>query len=92
VPYFSWKYTHAAHHKNTNSCEHDEVFVPATRAETPPINDTPLAHFIGLVVMLSVGWCVATPAAWPPLPRPALSLSLALLPASLPPSLPPFPL
>ena len=56
VPYFSWKYTHAAHHKNTNSCEHDEVFVPATRAATPAVNDSPLAHTMGLVTMLTVGW------------------------------------
>ena len=86
--------SHAAHHKNTNSCEHDEVFVPALRSETPPVNDTPLAHLIGIIIMLTVGWCVCT---LPPLRRrrrrrrcrhnaapPSLSPSLLLTQARLP--------
>lgn len=28
VPFFSWKISHARHHSNTGSLEHDEVFVP----------------------------------------------------------------
>ena len=33
VPYHSWRISHAKHHKNTNSMEGDEVFVPYTRSE-----------------------------------------------------------
>jgi len=33
VPYHSWRLSHAKHHKNTNSMEGDEVFVPYTRSE-----------------------------------------------------------
>jgi omega-6 fatty acid desaturase (delta-12 desaturase) len=33
VPYFSWRATHAAHHKATSSIERDENFVPRTRTD-----------------------------------------------------------
>ncbi|CAM9577057.1 unnamed protein product [Choristocarpus tenellus] len=33
VPYHSWRITHAKHHNNTGSCEHDEVFCPLTRSD-----------------------------------------------------------
>ena len=32
------------------------MFVPATRSETPPVNDSPLAHALGLLMTLTVGW------------------------------------
>jgi len=58
VPYFSWKYTHAAHHMNTNSCENDEVFVPTKRSEltSEMLHDSPLANGLGLFAMLTIGW------------------------------------
>lgn len=31
VPYWSWKYTHGAHHSNSNSMNRDTVFVPRTK-------------------------------------------------------------
>ena len=30
VPYFSWKYSHAQHHSNTDSLDKDTVFIPPT--------------------------------------------------------------
>jgi omega-6 fatty acid desaturase (delta-12 desaturase) len=33
VPYHPWRISHAKHHKNTNSMEGDEVFVPYTRSQ-----------------------------------------------------------
>lgn len=61
VPYWSWKYSHSAHHKNTNSCENDEVFVPPTRKEVSRemFHDTPLGNAISIFAMLTIGWCVA---------------------------------
>lgn len=65
VPYFSWKYSHAAHHKNTNSCEHDEVFVPRRRSELrktmsmslgETFSDTPIANALGVLSILVFGW------------------------------------
>jgi omega-6 fatty acid desaturase (delta-12 desaturase) len=58
VPYWSWKYSHSQHHKNTNSCENDEVFVPPTRREVAAemFHDTPLGNAISIFLMLTVGW------------------------------------
>lgn len=60
VPYWSWKYSHSAHHKNTNSCENDEVFVPPTRKEVvrEMFHDTPVGNAISIFAMLTIGWCV----------------------------------
>lgn len=58
VPYFSWKYSHAAHHRNTCSIENDEVFVPATRSDFAGemISETPIVNAIQIIGMLTVGW------------------------------------
>jgi len=58
VPYFSWKYTHAKHHKNTGSMDGDEVFVPAVKRETSdnPIMFSPLVRAFWIVVTLTIGW------------------------------------
>jgi omega-6 fatty acid desaturase (delta-12 desaturase) len=57
VPYHSWRISHAAHHKNTCSMEHDEVFVPSTRSMfSEMIQDTPLANAWGVFVMFTFGW------------------------------------
>lgn len=62
VPYHSWRITHAAHHKNTNSMEDDEVFVPPTASEVGAADvpgmtsDTPLVNLFGMFNMLLLGW------------------------------------
>jgi len=58
VPYHSWRITHGKHHSNTGSCDNDEVFAPATRADwaNEMLRETPIAQFWGIFVMLSVGW------------------------------------
>lgn len=33
VPYHSWRITHGQHHKHTNHCLEDQVFVPSTKEE-----------------------------------------------------------
>ncbi|KAF8324729.1 fatty acid conjugase, partial [Cantharellus anzutake] len=33
VPYYGWRYSHALHHKATNSIERDENFCPSTRSD-----------------------------------------------------------
>ncbi|KAG5989938.1 Oleate hydroxylase fah12 [Claviceps spartinae] len=33
VPYFSWKFSHSAHHKGTGNMERDMAFLPRTRAQ-----------------------------------------------------------
>ena len=58
VPFHSWRITHKKHHANTGSCEHDEVFAPATRSDFLPheLRETPLAQALGIITMLTVGW------------------------------------
>lgn len=58
VPFFSWKYSHAAHHRNTCSVENDEVFLPATRSDivSEMISETPLVNAFEIFVTLTVGW------------------------------------
>lgn len=36
VPYFSWKFTHAAHHGATNHISKDQVFVPTKKDDVTP--------------------------------------------------------
>ena len=60
VPYHSWRITHKNHHSNTCSVERDEVFASPARSSfaAEMMQDTPLAHVWGIVVMLLFGWCV----------------------------------
>lgn len=57
VPYHSWQISHANHHANTCSMEHDEVFVPATRSAVGEmLNDSPIVAFAQIMGMLLFGW------------------------------------
>lgn len=67
VPYFSWKITHARHHRYTNNTERDTAFVPWTDKdyESRPRNlpawlehfeDTPIYSFLSLITHQLAGW------------------------------------
>lgn len=61
VPYHSWKITHRRHHSNAGSCDHDEVFVPATYSDVKPdwsetLQDSPIYNLCCIVMMLTFGW------------------------------------
>ncbi|KAJ2700384.1 hypothetical protein H4R19_005474 [Coemansia spiralis] len=70
VPYYSWKYSHSQHHKNTNNMNRDEAFVPRAKSfhglqdkpSTPAwmtdsvLDETPLYHVAMVVVLTLVGW------------------------------------
>lgn len=66
VPYFSWRYTHARHHRYTNHMEKDTAFVPRGEGETPSwlrmirwpgiVQDTPV-YSLGLLIAHQLfGW------------------------------------
>ncbi|KAI8802232.1 delta-12 fatty acid desaturase [Cladochytrium replicatum] len=72
VPFFSWKYTHAKHHKANAHMDKDQVFVPSTRSDykLPPlkkgdendhdlkhvIQDSPIYLLLGILRMVLIGW------------------------------------
>ncbi|XP_062083876.1 delta(12)-oleate desaturase-like [Humulus lupulus] len=60
VPYFSWKFSHRRHHSNIGSIEHEEVYVPMLKSQTPwfskYLNNNPLGRALMLVTLLTVGW------------------------------------
>jgi bifunctional Delta-12/omega-3 fatty acid desaturase len=66
VPYFSWKITHARHHRYTGHMEKDTAFVPATgpkpssegrfHAIAELMEDTPINTALGLLRHQIVGW------------------------------------
>lgn len=57
VPYHSWQITHARHHSNTGSVEHDEVFTPRTRSQLPAmVDESPLYMGVTCMLMLVFGW------------------------------------
>jgi omega-6 fatty acid desaturase (delta-12 desaturase) len=68
VPYFSWKYSHSAHHKATGHMERDMVFLPRTReAQASRIGkfvhelhelteETPIATALNLLLQQLFGW------------------------------------
>ncbi|PYH94536.1 oleate delta-12 desaturase [Aspergillus ellipticus CBS 707.79] len=70
VPYFSWKITHARHHRYTGHMEKDTVFVPTTEEQYASMRgidistlkeagqDAPLITLLTLVVHQLVGWQV----------------------------------
>ncbi|KAL2870710.1 oleate delta-12 desaturase [Aspergillus lucknowensis] len=67
VPYFSWKITHARHHRYTNNTERDTAFVPWTEKEfagrtsylpewLEMLEDTPIYSFLSLLAHQLAGW------------------------------------
>jgi len=66
VPYHSWRISHGLHHKGTSHMDRDQVFVPALRSKllekyglkgvAELVEDSPLAYFIGIIMMGLVGW------------------------------------
>lgn len=68
VPFFSWKLSHAAHHKATGNMERDMVFVPRTREQHASrigklahelaelTEETPLYTLANLVGQQLIGW------------------------------------
>lgn len=68
VPYFSWKITHARHHRYTGHMEKDTAFVPLTQAEYAKkgglevtdladlMQDTPLKTLVTLIGHQLAGW------------------------------------
>lgn len=64
VPFWSWKFSHAWHHENTCSMEHDEVFVPSEREDfaSSLSDDVPIASAFAtaakIFTTLVFGWCV----------------------------------
>ena len=59
VPYHSWRLSHAKHHRSTNDMDHDEVFVPNTKAELNERKVEPLSvlsTIVSLIKTLLLGW------------------------------------
>lgn len=63
VPFFSWKFTHAAHHGATNHLRKDQVFVPPNRKEAASsqrlfeiLEDAPLLNLLLAARMFLLGW------------------------------------
>ncbi|SPO02145.1 related to bifunctional D12/D15 fatty acid desaturase [Cephalotrichum gorgonifer] len=68
VPYFSWKFSHARHHRFTGHMEKDMAFVPRTQADhedrwmvrlglgAEVLEDTPIVAFVRLVIHQLFGW------------------------------------
>ena len=68
VPYFSWKITHARHHRYTGHIQKDTVFVPLTKGEFAKkkrvqiedvgglMQDTPLKTLAHLITHQLFGW------------------------------------
>lgn len=68
VPYFSWKITHARHHRYTGHMEKDTVFVPWTDSQLAKkknvrieqlkhlTEETPIVSFVQLIGHQLMGW------------------------------------
>ena len=60
VPYYSWKYSHQKHHRNTGNVDNEEVFVPRTRSYVTPfwkefLEDSVLYNLFGMIGFLLFG-------------------------------------
>lgn len=68
VPYFSWKFSHSAHHKATGHMERDMVFLPRTRQQQATrvgrmveelgelCEETPIYTALHLLAQQTIGW------------------------------------
>ncbi|OAA34497.1 delta12 fatty acid desaturase [Metarhizium rileyi] len=68
VPYFSWKFSHSAHHKATGHMERDMVFLPRTREQQATrvgrmvhelgelCEETPVYTMLHLFAQQLIGW------------------------------------
>jgi len=68
VPYFSWKFSHSAHHKATGHMERDMVFLPRTREQhatrtgrmvhelSELCEETPIYTLLHLLGQQLIGW------------------------------------
>ena len=61
VPYFSWKYSHAQHHRYTGHMGKDTVFVPCRKQaghswDASLFEDAPILALVALTVRQLVGW------------------------------------
>ncbi|KAK2606418.1 Oleate hydroxylase fah12 [Conoideocrella luteorostrata] len=68
VPYFSWKFSHSAHHKATGHMERDMVFLPRTREQQATrvgrmveelgelCEETPIYTALHLLAQQLIGW------------------------------------
>lgn len=58
VPFHAWRITHGNHHKHTNHCDLDTVFVPIKMSEPlrEAIGTAPIVSFVQVIVMLTLGW------------------------------------
>ena len=56
VPYHSWRITHAAHHANTCSIEHDEAFSPDLRSRWDPLIPDETGSLVLMAMMLFLAW------------------------------------
>jgi fatty acid desaturase len=67
VPYFSWQYSHAKHHRRTNHLTDGETFVP-TNAVAKPKGVTGLIllhHYMGDTIFASFTVCMYLLVGWP---------------------------
>jgi bifunctional Delta-12/omega-3 fatty acid desaturase len=69
VPFFSWKFSHARHHRFTGHMKKDMAFVPRERPQSPPsprllfglidmelLEDTPIYSLVSLIAHQLGGW------------------------------------
>lgn len=59
VPYHSWRISHGNHHKHTNHCDLDTVFVPIkldNPAAANAFRESPVVSLFFMIVTFTVGW------------------------------------
>lgn len=55
VPFYSWRFSHAAHHGATNHLSKDTVFVPDVN-QHDDMNDIPVIQLFKFIRMIVLGW------------------------------------